>query len=55
MEKLERMVGLVEGHVMICIAGYFNGHVGTAEMGEKGSVGHIGWGTRNGNGRELVE
>ena len=32
-EELERMVGLVEARVMICIAGDFNGHVGTAETG----------------------
>ena len=33
MEKLERMVGLVEAHMMMCIAGYFNG--GYCRDGEK--------------------
>ena len=42
MEELERMVGLVEAHVMMCIACDFNGHVGTAETGEKESVGRFG-------------
>ena len=28
------VVGLVEVPVMMCIADYFNGHVGTAETGE---------------------
>ena len=47
-------MGLVEAHVTMCIAGDFNGHVGTAETGEE-SVGVFGWGTRNREGRELVE
>ena len=42
-EELGGMVGLVEAHVMICIAGDFNGHVGTAETGEEESVGGFGW------------
>ena len=54
-EELERMVGLVEAHVMTCIAEYFNGHVGTAETGEEDSVGGFGFGTRNQDGRELIE
>ena len=40
---------------MMCIAGDFNGHVGTAETGEEESVGGFGRGTRNREGRELVE
>ena len=39
-EELERMVGLVEAHV---IAGDSNGHVGTSETGEEESVGGFGW------------
>ena len=54
-EELERKVGLVEARVMMCIAGEFNGHVGTAETGEEESVGGFGRGTRNREGRELVE
>ena len=38
-EELERMVGLVEAHVMMCIAGDFNRRVGTAETGEEESIG----------------
>ena len=30
---LERMVGLEEAHVIMCIAGDFNGHVDSAVMG----------------------
>ena len=33
-EELSSMVGLVEAHVMLCIAGYYNGNVGTTELGE---------------------
>ena len=40
------VVGLVEAHVMMCIAGDFNGHVGSAETGEDESIG-FGWGNRN--------
>ena len=29
-EALDRMVGLMEAHVLMCITGHFNGHVGTA-------------------------
>ena len=36
-EELERIVGLVEVHVMMCITGDFNGNVGTAETGEEKS------------------
>ena len=49
------MVGLVEMHVMMYIAGDFNGEVGTTESGEEESVGGFGWGTRNRDSRELVE
>ena len=30
-DALERMMGLVELEVMLCIAGYFNAHVGVVE------------------------
>ena len=53
-DELERMVGLVEVHVMMCLAGGFNVHVGTAETGEEELVGGFGWG-RNREDRELVE
>ena len=36
-------MGLVEVHVMTCIVSEFNGHVGTAEMGEEESVGGFRW------------
>ena len=41
-EELERMVGLVEAHVMMYIAGDFSGHVGTGETGEEDSIGGFG-------------
>ena len=34
-DALERMMGLVELDVMLCIAGDFNAHVGIAEPGEE--------------------
>ena len=49
-EELEKMVGLVEVHVMMCIAGDFNRHVGRAETGEEESLGGFEWGTRNREG-----
>ena len=37
-DDLERMMGLVELEVMLCIAVDFNAHVGVVEPGEEGSV-----------------
>ena len=54
-DVLERMMGLVELEVMLCIAGDFNAHVGVVEPGEEESVGRYGWGARNKEGRALVE
>ena len=34
-DSLERMMGLVELEVMLCIAGDFNAHVGVAEPGKE--------------------
>ena len=55
MDALERMIGLVELEVMLCIAGDFNAHVGVVEPGEEESVGRYGRGARNKEGRALVE
>ncbi|KAI0218475.1 hypothetical protein LSAT2_029827 [Lamellibrachia satsuma] len=54
-DALERMIGLVELEVMLCIAGDFNAHVGVVETREEESVGKYGWGVRNREGRALVE
>ena len=54
-DALERMMGLVELVVMLCILGDFNAHVGVVEPGEEESVGRYGWGARNREGRALVE
>ena len=54
-DALERMMGLVELEVMLCIVGDFNAHVGAVEPGEEESVGRYGWGARNREGRALVE
>ena len=43
-DVLERMMGLVELEVMLCIAGDFNANVGVVEPGEEESVGRYGWG-----------
>ena len=54
-DALERMMGLVELEVMLCIAEDFNAHVGIVEPGEEESVARYGWGERNREGRALVE
>ena len=40
---------------MLCVAGDFNAHIGVVEPGDEESIGIFGWGTRNMEGRELVE
>ena len=52
-DALERMMGLVE--VMLCVAGYFNAHVGVRGMGDEECMGNFGWGSRNREGNALVE
>ena len=54
-DALERMLGMVELDVMLCIAGDFNVHVGIAEQGEEARFGKYICGTRNREGQELVE
>ena len=54
-DDLERMMGLVELEVMLCIAGDINAHDGVVEPGEDESVGRYGWGARNKEIRALVE
>ena len=54
-DALERMMGMVELEVMLCIAGNFNTHMGVAEPGEDECVGKFCWGKRNREGGELVE
>ena len=54
-DALERMMGLVELEVLLCIAGDFNAHFGVVEPGEEESVGRYGCGARNREGRALVE
>ena len=39
---------------MLCVAGDFNAH-SVVEPVDEESVGRFGWGTRNSEGRELVE
>ena len=53
-DSLERMIGLMELEVMLCIAGDFNAHVGVVEPGEEESVSRYRWGARNREGRALV-
>ena len=54
-EEVERLAGLSDGHTMLCVAGDFNAHIGVVEPGDDESIGRFGWGTRNREGRELVE
>ena len=54
-DALERMIGLVGGKEMLCVAGDFNVHVGVREDGEEECMGNFGWGVRNREGKQLVE
>ena len=54
-EEVERLAGLSDGQTMLCVAGDFNAHIGVVEPGDEESIGRCGWGTRNREGRELVE
>ena len=45
--EVERLAGLSDGQTMLCI--------GVVEPGDEESIGRFGWGTRNREGRELVE
>ena len=40
---------------LLCVAGDFNSHIGVVEPGDEESIGTFGWGTRNSEGRELVD
>ena len=44
-----------DGQTMLFIAGDFNAHIGVVEQGDEENIGGFGWGTRNREGRELVE
>ena len=54
-EEVERLVGLSDGQTMLCVAGDFNTHIGVVDPRDEESIGRFGWGTRNREGRELVE
>ena len=60
-EELERMVGLVEAHVIMCLAGYFNGQekknrLGGVRMRNKESrTGRIGYEKRAGRVRNILQ
>ena len=54
-DEVGKMMGLVEVGTMLCVAGYFNAHVGVAETGDEECIGRYGWGTRNREGQDLVE
>ena len=54
-EEVERLAGVRDGRTMLCVAGDFNAHIGVVEPGNEESTGRFGCGTRNREGRELVE
>ena len=54
-EEVERLAGLSDGQTMLCVASDFNARIGVVEPGDEESIGIFGWGTRNREGRELVE
>ncbi len=49
------MAGLSDGQTVLRVADDFNLHIGVVEPGDEESIGRFGWGTRNREGRELVE
>ena len=49
------MAGLGDGQTMLCVAGDFNAHIGVVEPVDEASIGRFEWGTRNREGRYLVE
>ena len=53
--SVERLAGLSDGQTMLCVAGDINAHIGVVEQGDEESIGRFGWGTRNREGRELVD
>ena len=54
-EEVERSAGLSDGQTMLCVVGDFNAHIGVVAPGDEESIGRFGWGTRNREGRELVD
>ena len=54
-KEVERFAGLSDGQTMLCVAGDFNAHICVVEPGDEESILRCGWGTRNREGRELVE
>ena len=54
-EEVERLTGLSDGQTMLCVVGDFNVHIGVVEPGDEESIGIFGWGTRNSEGRDLVQ
>ena len=54
-EEVDRLAGLSDGQMMMCVAGDFNAHIGVVAPGDEENVGRFGWGTMNREGRELVE
>ena len=49
------MARLSDGQTMLCIAGDFNAHIDVVELGDEENIRTFGWGTRNREGRELVD
>ena len=54
-DAFEMMIGMIELEILLCIAGYFNAHIGETEPEEEENVGKYGWGTINREGQALVE
>ena len=52
-KEVKRLAGLSDGQTMLCVA--FHAHIGVVEPRDEESIGRFGWGTRNREGRELVE
>ena len=52
---MERLAGLSDGQTMLCVACDFNAHIGVVGPGDEESIGRVGWGTGNREGREVVE
>ena len=54
-EEVERLAGRSDGQTMLCVAGDFNARSCVVEPGDEESMRRFVWGTRNREGRDLVE
>ena len=52
---MDRLAALSDGQTVLCVVCDFYSHLTVVEPGDEESIGIFGWGTRNMEGRELVD